>query len=62
MVIKVGAKKITVDGQVKNTSTPAFLSQVGGEIKTYVPLAVLGQGLGLDVQYSGKMKTVFINL
>lgn len=62
VVIKVGSKKITVDGQAKNTSTPAFLSQVGGEIKTYVPLAVLVQGLGLDVQYSGKMKTVFINL
>ncbi|MFD1177486.1 stalk domain-containing protein [Paenibacillus puldeungensis] len=62
VVIKVGSKKITVDGQAKNTASPAFLSQVGGEIKTYVPLAVLVQGLGLDVQYSGKMKTVFINL
>ncbi len=61
VVIPVGAKQIQVDGTPAATATPAFLQKVGKENKTYVPLALLVQGLGLDVQYSGKMKTVFIN-
>ncbi|GGH38600.1 GDSL-type esterase/lipase family protein [Paenibacillus segetis] len=39
----------------------AFLNKVGKESKTYVPLALLVQGLGLDVKYSKGMKTVFVN-
>lgn len=62
VVIPVGAKQITADGVKMDTATPAFLHKIGKEQKTYVPLAVLVKGLGLDVQYSGKMKTVFINL
>ncbi|RCX16232.1 lysophospholipase L1-like esterase [Fontibacillus phaseoli] len=62
VVIPVGAKQITADGVKVDTATPAFLHKVGKEQKTYVPLAVLVAGLGLDVQYSPKMKTVFINL
>lgn len=61
VVIPVGSKQIQVDGAPAATATPAFLQKVGKENKTYVPLALLVQGLGLDVQYSGKMKTVFIN-
>ncbi|MBW4838298.1 MAG: copper amine oxidase [Paenibacillaceae bacterium] len=61
VVIPVGSKQIEVDGAPAATATPAFLQKVGKENKTYVPLALLVQGLGLDVQYSGKMKTVFIN-
>ncbi|MGG6312558.1 stalk domain-containing protein [Paenibacillus macerans] len=61
VVIPVGSKQIKVDGTPAVTSTPAFLQKVGKENKTYVPLALLVQGLGLDVQYSAKMKTVFIN-
>ncbi|WP_410770818.1 stalk domain-containing protein [Fontibacillus sp. BL9] len=62
VVIPVGAKQISADGVKVDTATPAFLHKVGQEQKTYVPLAVLIAGLGLDVQYSPKMKTVFINL
>jgi len=61
VVIPIGAKQIKVDGTPATTATPAFLQKVGKENKTYVPLALLVQGLGLDVQYSSKMKTVFIN-
>ncbi len=62
VVIPVGAKQITADGIKINTASPAFLHKIGKEQKTYVPLAVLVAGLGLDVQYSQKLKTVFINL
>lgn len=62
VIIPVGAKQITSNGTKITTATPAFLHKVGKEQKTYVPLAVLVQGLGLDVQYSQKIKTVFINL
>ncbi|GJM76153.1 hypothetical protein HMSSN036_83690 [Paenibacillus macerans] len=50
-----GKRNFGVDG------APAFLQTIGGEHKTYVPLTLLAQGLGLDVQYSAKMKTVFVN-
>lgn len=62
VVIPIGSNKITSDGVTVTTASPAFLHKVGKESKTYVPLAILAQGLGLDVQYSGKTKTVFINL
>lgn len=62
VVIPIGSKQIISDGTTVTTASPAFLHKVGKESKTYVPLAILAQGLGLDVQYSGKTKTVFINL
>lgn len=62
VVIPIGAKTVTANGISLETASPAFLQKVGSEQKTYVPLALLVKGLGLDVQYSSKMKTVFINL
>lgn len=62
VVIPIGAKTVTANGISLETASPAFLQKVGTEQKTYVPLALLVKGLGLDVQYSSKMKTVFINL
>lgn len=62
VVIPIGSNTITSDGVTVTTANPAFLHKVGKESKTYVPLAILAQGLGLDVKYSGKTKTVFINL
>lgn len=62
VVIPVGAKQITADGIKVDTAAPAFLHKVGKEQKTYVPLALLATGLGLDVQFSPKLKTAFINL
>ncbi|WP_246061537.1 stalk domain-containing protein [Paenibacillus oralis] len=60
-VIPIGSGQITVNGTPATTASPAFLQTTGGEHKTYVPLTVLAQDLGLDVQYSAKMKTVFVN-
>lgn len=60
--IKVGSPIVTANGVAKRTDAPAFLSKVGKENKTYIPLAMLVQGLGLDVRFSNHMKTVFINL
>ncbi len=60
-VIPIGSGQITVNGTSASTASPAFLQTIGGEHKTYVPLTLLAQGLGLDVQYSAKMKTVFVN-
>lgn len=62
VAIPVGAKQITADGIKVDTAAPAFLHKVGKEQKTYVPLALLATGLGLDVQFSPKLKTAFINL
>lgn len=62
VVIPMGSKKITSNGETVTTTSPAFLHKVDRESKTYVPLAILAQGLGLDVKYSVKTKTVFINL
>lgn len=62
VVIPIGAKTVTANGISLETASPAFLQKVGSEQKTYVPLALLVKGLGLDVQYSSKIKTVFINL
>ncbi|WP_460319873.1 stalk domain-containing protein [Paenibacillus sp. YSY-4.3] len=62
VVIPVGSSKVIANGEPVATNSPAFLNKIGQESKTYVPLAVLAQGLGLDVQYSEKTKTVFINL
>lgn len=60
--IPIGSSKIIANGEEIPTNSPAFLNKVGQESKTYVPLALLAHGLGLDVQYIEKSKTVFINL
>lgn len=52
----------TKESNSSATKAPsAFLNKIGKESKTYVPLALLVQGLGLDVKYSKGMKTVFVN-
>ncbi|SMF90631.1 Lysophospholipase L1 [Paenibacillus uliginis N3/975] len=61
VVIKIGSKSVKVNGTPVSIDTPAFLHKVGKEQKTYVPLAVLASGLGFDVQYNSKLRTVFIN-
>ncbi|WP_054958602.1 stalk domain-containing protein [Paenibacillus dakarensis] len=61
VIIKIGSKSVTVNGAAVKIDTPAFLHKVGKEQKTYVPLAVLASGLGFDVKYNPKLRTVFIN-
>ncbi|AZK44814.1 copper amine oxidase [Paenibacillus lentus] len=62
VIIPIGSSKIIANGEEIPTNNPAFLNIIGQEAKTYIPLALLAQGLGLDVQYAEKSKTVFINL
>lgn len=59
--IKMGSKTVLVNDQSIPVATPAFLQKVGKESKTYVPLALVAENLGFDVQYQSKLKTVFIN-
>ncbi|QUL55576.1 copper amine oxidase [Paenibacillus tritici] len=61
VVITIGSKTIKVNGADVAIDTPAFLQKVGKEDKTYLPLAALATGLGFDVNYSGKLRTAFIN-
>lgn len=62
LVVTIGAKTALVDGQPVALDAPAFLNQVGKEQKTYVPLRVIADGLGFQVENRAKVKTVFINL
>ncbi|MBD2847830.1 copper amine oxidase, partial [Paenibacillus sp. IB182496] len=61
VALAIGAQTMLVDGQRVAIDTPAFLHAVGKEQKTYVPLAVLADGLGFQVEYRGTLKTAFIN-
>ncbi|MFU1796125.1 stalk domain-containing protein [Paenibacillus azoreducens] len=61
VVITIGSKTVQVDGKPVPVEAAAFLNKVGNESKTYVPLAALASGLGLDVQYVSKLRAVFIN-
>ncbi|MGZ9586974.1 stalk domain-containing protein [Paenibacillus marinisediminis] len=62
VVMKVGSSSVQVNETKVDAGAPVFLHKVGHEAKTYVPLSLLSTGLGLDVQYSSKLRTVFINL
>ncbi|WP_413375125.1 stalk domain-containing protein [Paenibacillus taichungensis] len=61
VAVKIGATAVQVNGASVAVDTPAFLNKVGTESKTYVPLAMVAEGLGFDVQYVAKLKTVFVN-
>lgn len=61
VAVKIGANAVLVNGASVKVDTPAFLNKVGKESKTYVPLAMVAEGLGFDVQYVAKLKTVFVN-
>ena len=63
--VTIGAKTMIVDGVSQPLDTPAYLRDVvvngKTEGKTYVPLAVIADGLGYKVDYSKKLQTAFIN-
>ncbi|WP_063568054.1 stalk domain-containing protein [Paenibacillus sp. O199] len=61
VAVKIGATAVQVNGASVAVDTPAFLNKVGTESKTYVPVAMVAEGLGFDVQYVAKLKTVFVN-
>lgn len=60
--ITIGAKTIKINGKTMPLNAePAYFQQYPGESKTYVPLAALSEGLGLQVKYRDTLKTAFIN-
>ncbi|MCM3784907.1 GDSL-type esterase/lipase family protein [Neobacillus mesonae] len=59
--IQIDQPNVLVNGQLISVKNAPFLHKVGKESKTYVPLALIAEGLGYDVQYNAKLKTVFIN-
>lgn len=61
VVMKVGSSLVQVNGQSVEAGAAVFLHKVGQETKTYVPLSLLAKGLGLDVTYVSKYRTVFMN-
>ncbi|WP_141502346.1 stalk domain-containing protein [Paenibacillus luteus] len=61
LTVQIGASEIYLDGVAISLDTPAFLNKVGKEHKTYVPLAAIAEGFGLDVHYLEKLRTVFVN-
>lgn len=61
VVLQINSSVMRVNGQPVAIDTPAYLQPMNGEMKTYVPLAVLADGLGFQVVYSAPTKTAFIN-
>ncbi|ANY65387.1 hypothetical protein BBD42_02050 [Paenibacillus sp. BIHB 4019] len=58
----IGSSTILVDGVKKKLNSPAaYLQKNGKEQKTYLPLAVLSEELGLQVTYRSTLQAVFIN-
>ncbi|MFC4302376.1 stalk domain-containing protein [Cohnella boryungensis] len=61
VVVTIGSKSILVNGVPKAISTPAYFQQVGKLQKTYVPLAVISEGLNYQVVFRKPIMTAFIN-
>ncbi len=61
VALTIGSSTMLVDGKQVAIDTPAFLQESNGELKTFVPLSVLADGLGYQVTYRGTLKTAFIN-
>lgn len=59
--LQVGSKTMTVNGKPVAIAQAPFLEKFGKENKTYVPLAVLADGLGFQVQYVAQTKIAFVN-
>lgn len=59
--IAIGAKTMTVNGAAKPVAAPAYLQQVGTQLKTYVPLAAVAEGLQYQVVFRSKLYTAFIH-
>jgi len=61
LTLPIGSKSASVNGQPLAVDAPAFLLKVGKEQKTYVPLRLLADGLGFQIENRTKAHTVFIN-
>lgn len=53
---------IVVGGESKQIDTaPPHAHESNGEMKTYIPLRLMAEGLGFDVQYVPQSRTAYIN-
>ncbi|WP_274649388.1 stalk domain-containing protein [Paenibacillus humicola] len=55
----IGSKTMKIDGQNEPLETPAYIDKATSS--AYLPLAALSRGLGFQVVYRQKIKTVFVN-
>jgi len=60
VAVTIGAKTIVVNGETKPLATPAYFQQDGKLQKTYVPLAVISEGLNFQVVFRKPILTAFI--
>lgn len=60
--LTIGSKVMKVNGTTKTIQDVPLFYQTAGETKTYIPLRLMVEGLGLDVQYVGGSHTAYINL
>ncbi|XID92822.1 stalk domain-containing protein [Paenibacillaceae bacterium WGS1546] len=61
VIVAVGAETIVVNGETRPLATPAYFQQDGKLLKTYVPLAVISEGLDYQVVFRKPIMTAFIN-
>lgn len=60
--LTIDSTSIVVNGAVKPIDTPApYYYESAGESKTYIPLRLMAEGLGFDVQYVQQSRTAYIN-
>jgi len=61
VAMTIGSDTILVNGrEQKIEAAPQYLES-GGESKTYIPLRLMAEGLGYDVQYVQQSSTAYIN-
>ncbi|WP_165280056.1 stalk domain-containing protein [Paenibacillus protaetiae] len=59
---KIGSSTVLVNGKATTLNAPApYLRTIGKESKTYLPLAALSEGLGLQTVYRSTLQAAFIN-
>lgn len=62
VALDIGSTTISVNGVPQTITTAAPYSyESAGETKTYVPLRLMAEGLGFDVQYVPQSRTAYIN-
>ncbi|MEF3305315.1 stalk domain-containing protein [Paenibacillus sp. GYB003] len=62
VALTMDSTTITVDGTAKTIDTaPPHAHESNGETKTYIPLRLMAEALGFDVQYVQQSRTAYIN-
>ncbi|MDF2714854.1 MAG: copper amine oxidase [Paenibacillus sp.] len=62
VALTIDSSTIVINGAPKQIeSAPPHSHESAGETKTYIPLRLMAEGLGFDVQYVGQSRTAYIN-